>query len=125
MTEYEYIDLIISARESLGEHGMVYCSFLFGYLAVAYFVGASLTKTQVNILTLFYGILAPFPAVAAYETSREYVSLYKAYVAAYDNQVIEPTFLIDVIHFAPPFLLSTWLVSVYFMYQIRKNAPTE
>jgi hypothetical protein len=68
MTEYEAAQLALS--ESMRIQGLLgivqtqgeliandvtqYTSMVFGYLLVAYFIGANLTRVQVSILTLFY-----------------------------------------------------------------------
>jgi hypothetical protein len=68
MTEYQMADLAFSKQEALMEMvGLLqtqagnmttvktlYISLLFGYLLVAYFVGAALTRTQSVILTIRY-----------------------------------------------------------------------
>jgi hypothetical protein len=68
MTEYELADLALSTQEGIRQQiGLVqeqaslaiaslavYFSLIFGYLLVAYFVGANLTRAQNVILTLLY-----------------------------------------------------------------------
>jgi hypothetical protein len=68
MTEYEIADLALSTQEGIRQQvGLVqgqasialaslsvYFSLIFGYLLVAYFVGANLTPAQNVILTLLY-----------------------------------------------------------------------
>jgi hypothetical protein len=68
MTEYEIADLALSTQEVIQQQvGLVletaslahtslsvYFSLIFGYLLVAYFVGANLTRAQNVILTLLY-----------------------------------------------------------------------
>jgi hypothetical protein len=68
MTEYEIADLALSTQEGIREHvsllqaqgGLmltsmsVYFSLIFGYLLVAYFVGANLTRAQNVILAALY-----------------------------------------------------------------------
>lgn len=68
MTEYEIADLALSTQEGIRQHvGLVqeqgslaltslsvYFTLIFGYLIVAYFVGANLTRVQNAILTLLY-----------------------------------------------------------------------
>ena len=68
MTEYEIADLALSTQAILWQQlqmaqGMAdrisnfvqsFSNLLFGYLIVAYFVGAQLTKVQAGILTTLY-----------------------------------------------------------------------
>jgi hypothetical protein len=68
MTEYEIADLALSTQEVIQQQvGLVletaslaltslsvYFTLIFGYLIVAYFIGASLTRVQNAILTLLY-----------------------------------------------------------------------
>jgi hypothetical protein len=68
MTEYEIADLALSTQEGIRQQASLvqaqgsvalssiagFTSVLFGYLIVAYFVGASLTRAQSIALTLLY-----------------------------------------------------------------------
>ena len=68
MTEYEIADLAFSKHEGVMEMiGLIqtqaasmatanthYNSLIFGYLLVAYFIGAALTRAQSVILTILY-----------------------------------------------------------------------
>jgi hypothetical protein len=68
MTEYEIADLALSTQEGIRQQVdlvletasialtslSVYFTLIFGYLIVAYFIGASLTRVQNAILTLLY-----------------------------------------------------------------------
>ncbi len=68
MTEYEIADLALSTQEGIQQQVSlvletaslaltslsVYFTLVFGYLIVAYFVGANLTRVQNAILTLLY-----------------------------------------------------------------------
>ena len=68
MTEYEVADLAVSTQAIFWQQAQVaqdylerifdvltqFGTLLFGYLIVAYFVGAQLTRVQVAILTAFY-----------------------------------------------------------------------
>jgi hypothetical protein len=68
MTEYEIADLALSTQEVIQQQAglvletgslaltslSVYFTLIFGYLIVAYFIGANLTRVQSAILTLLY-----------------------------------------------------------------------
>jgi hypothetical protein len=68
MTEYEIADLALSTQEVIQQQAglvletaglaltslSVYFTLIFGYLIVAYFIGANLTRAQNAILTLLY-----------------------------------------------------------------------
>jgi hypothetical protein len=68
MTEYEIADLALSTQEGIRQQASLvqaqgsvalssiagFTSVLFGYLIVAYFVGANLTRAQSIALTLLY-----------------------------------------------------------------------
>ena len=125
MSEYEYFDLMISARAAMGVHGMEYAAFLFGYLVVAYFVGASLTKFQVSILNVFYAILAPFPCIAAHIAAGEYSVLAIEYYEKFRPGESAPLFAQIVAPVAPIFLFGTWVLSVIFMFQTRSRGSTD
>jgi hypothetical protein len=68
MTEYEIAELAVSTQELYWQQAQVlqgtleqvfntfeyFGTLLFGYLMVAYFIGAQLTRVQVGILTTLY-----------------------------------------------------------------------
>lgn len=111
---------MINAREALGVHGMEYVTFLFGYLVVAYLIGANLTKFQVTVLNTFYTILAPFPCIASYTAAREYSWLAMQYYEKFRPGEGAPLFA-HAIPAAPYLLFATWLLSIVFMQQIRSH----
>ncbi len=41
MTEYEYLDLIVTSRDSVGYHAMNYIGVMFAYVVAAYLVGVN------------------------------------------------------------------------------------
>ncbi len=52
MTEYEYLDLIVTSRDSVGYHAMNYIGVMFAYVVAAYLVGAKLSRFQAFAITI-------------------------------------------------------------------------
>jgi hypothetical protein len=119
MSEYEYIDLIFTARDSTGNHAMNFIVVTFSWLVVAYFAGEKLSKFQVSALTFLYTIFAPFPMISAYESLVVYRELSFQYFGTFKpDSAISP-----LIRYGPEFLIfllvTFWGVSVAFMFQAR------
>ena len=120
MTEFEYLELIIAARDSLGYHAMNYFTFLFGYLLAAYFIGHLLTRFQLISLTALYAGISPFPCIASYQSAREHATLTIEYYSKFKPGVVPPEFTADGFLILPYFLTATWIMSVVFMVQSRR-----
>lgn len=122
MSEYEYIDLIFTGRDSVGFHGMNFLAFLFGYLAATYFVGSKLSMFQAISLTVFYTICVPFPLMGMYESAKDLTEVIAGYYATYRPQSEVPKVFDRSLWVAPWVLGVTWFLSVLFMWQTRRLA---
>ena len=116
MTEAEVLEML-NLHAANGMTGYItYNTFTFGYLTVAYLAGANLSKFQAIIISSFYAIAAStFILVNA--THNQAVG---ALVTKY------PEFVNSVLWHAPWTVLVSIvqvggiLVSLYFMYNVRK-----
>ena len=73
MTEYELLDLVAGANDSMYDSTTLFLSLVSGYLLVAYLVGAKLTKTQATIISTLFVVGAVFQCwgLLAYEKAIE------------------------------------------------------
>ena len=92
MTEYEYIDAMVSLRDSVGFHAMNYVSILFAYLIAGYFAGHKLSRFQVLTVTAFYIIICPMPGIASYDAIKEYSRLALEYQSKFRPEEAIPYF---------------------------------
>ncbi|MGR8950446.1 MAG: hypothetical protein ACU84Q_20575 [Gammaproteobacteria bacterium] len=120
MSEAEYLEILILARDSLAYHAMNYFTLLFGYLITAYFVAERLSVFQLTSLTAFYAVLPPFPCAASFEAAREYSFLTAEYYAKFRPDMAIPSFAESGFLILPYILAGTWVVSVVFMFQTRR-----
>ena len=63
MSEYELIDLMVSAQAEAGRASMDFVTLLSAYLLCAHFVGASLTRGFAIGVTLLYSLFAIWPII--------------------------------------------------------------
>ena len=129
MTEYEIADLAVSTQELLWLQSQVlqgnlqqafntleyFGTLLFGYLMVAYFIGAQLTRVQVVILTTLYlfwvvrlGVMMNLVFISSHNTIDE-------------MRKVSPDLIIPIPSFWGPYslLFLMTLASLYFMWSIR------
>ena len=119
MTEYEYIDAMVSLIDSVGFHAMNYISILFAYLIAGYFAGHTLSRFQVLAVTAFYIILCPMPGITGYTTIKEYSRLALEYQSKFRPEEAIPYFVqygADAWSIVFP---GTLLLSIVFMLQSR------
>ena len=119
MSEYQYLDVIVSMRDSIGFHAMNFIAILFAYLIAGYFAAHLLSRFQAIALTIFYLILAPMPGLAAQEAITDYVRVVSEYRAAFTPS--EPVSLY--IHYGPEAwgvgVIGSIVLSIVFMLQSR------
>ncbi len=126
MTEYELIDLLAVLRAEVGRASMDLVTVMFGYLVCAHFIGASLSRTFVVVLTVLYSLFAFFP-IFGVMTSLQHMSL----VSDANTAVLqglnpaasfEPGQLVWVVPTFGLILFCAWLMSLGYMYRVRKIA---
>ena len=120
MTEAElwHMQLLAAANTSEAFQGVL--TIIFAYLATAYFVGRRLTRFQATLASLFFLLGASgasFMTYVEFRRAAEFMERLTSEFAVHSispNAVVIPFFLI----------LMTLLIpaSVFFLYQIRRNA---
>jgi riboflavin transporter FmnP len=125
MSEADYLELMILARDSLAYHGMNYFTFLFGFLLAAYFAAERLSIFQLILLLPFYAVLPIFPCAASYEAAREYSFLTVEYYSKFRSDMTVPTFAESGFLLLPYILAGSWIISVIFMFQTRHSRIAE
>ena len=121
MSENEYVTAMIAMRDSVGFHGMNYVGILFAYLIAGYFAAEQLSRFQAITATVFYLVLCPMPAFAAYDACIDLTVLFYEYQQAFKPDKPTPLF----IQYWPNAWLvlvpSTMALSVVFMVQARMS----
>jgi len=122
MNPSDYIELILTARQSGAASGMNFVALVFSFFIMAYFVGAHLSTLQVWLITIVYTIFLVFPingAVQDFITTNALASdFYNQFPLEAEKFVartptIWPVFL--VIAFA------SWLLSIGFLIITRRK----
>ena len=121
MSEYEYLDIITSMRDSVGFHAMNYIAILFAYLIASYFAGHMLSRFQAGAVTVFYLILCPLPGIAAWEALKEFSTLVLEYQTKFKSDEPVPLF----VQYGPDLwifaFVGTLSLSIIFMIQARAS----
>ena len=64
MSDAEVMELLALYGDTSINAFAIYITFTFGYLTVAYFVGARMSKFQAGMTTLLYVVAASMPMIA-------------------------------------------------------------
>jgi hypothetical protein len=129
MTEYEIADLAVSMQELYWQQAQAlqgileqafntfeyFGTLLFGYLIVAYFIGAQLTRVQVGILTTLYLFWVVRLGVVLN------LLLYSGQITIGEMRKISPDLIPPMPSVSGPYAILTilTLASLYFMWSIR------
>lgn len=121
MTEYQVLELISLYRSEGAQHVMHFVSVLFAYVIAAYFTGSKLSRFQTTAITVLYALFSPGPIGGVYEASNGVRDLHTLYGAG----IPVSTSSSGVIGFMPELAAATliigWIISLAFMYQIRRT----
>ena len=125
MTEFELIMAYQGAEASWQGTLAVFTSIVFGYLAVAYFVGASLTRLQVAIITLLYTLFSLLMIGALLDIMRRFIEF-----AVEIKEFSPERSFVGTDSEVPQYALWFWMTSflcayaagLVFMLQIRRNS---
>jgi hypothetical protein len=123
MTEYELADLVTSLSAEAGRSTMDFVTVLFGYLVCAHFIGATLDRTYVLIVSVIYSMFAIWPILGTFQAGNMMHSVTHA------NSEVSQTLGLAVTEFDPslvPFVVlgSAWVLSLAYMYRVRKQIPS-
>ena len=127
MNPAEYLELRQLALDGTAAHSMNAGSILFAYLLAMYFTGKSLSRFQVVAVTVIYSIFLLFPVlsvsvgflnlvVLSMEFVREHSGLATTYGASEAASRLK-TYRIGIL----AVFFFAWLLSVLFMFSIRKD----
>ena len=125
MNEYEVIDVLSSLRDEIGVHVTNFVAVLFGYLATAYFVGPKLSTFQVSAINFLYFVYTPGPLFAIYESSVAMRNVYENYSEVAPYPVAATELYTFIPSLAPGMVIASWLVSLAFMFQIRRQRSAD
>lgn len=124
MSEYEYLDIITSMRDSGGFHAMNYIAILFAFLIASYSAGHMLSRFQAGAVTMFHMILCPMPeklTIAAWEVFKEFSTLVLEYQTKFNPNEPIPLF----VQYGPDLWRFTFIgnlaLSIIFMVQARAS----
>lgn len=70
LSHYELIDTYYSVRSGLVSDVTIFMTVLFGYVTVAHFVGAKLSRFQAITLSVIYSLFALYMASSAHNSSQ-------------------------------------------------------
>lgn len=122
MTEAEAISALTDIGEVAGTYGGLWVSSTFAYLMVCYFVGKALTTFQCLVISVLYGTSGLMFAGAALGYSNSWLLL-----RSRERTIFDEVWLFAEIDYystmAGVVLFGGVFVSLYFMYNIRKQEP--
>lgn len=119
MTEYELADLFTSLSAEAGRSTMDFVTVLFAYLVVAHFVGATLDRVYVAIVTMVYSMFAIWPILGTYQAGSMMYTITQAHPELSQSLSLSVDFNPG---FVPFVVLGTaWVLSLAYMYRVRKS----
>ena len=122
MTEYEVVDALSSLRGEAATHVMYFVSVMFGYVVAAYLVGEKISRFQALAITGVYSIWAPGPILAAVDATAAMRNIYIRYGADMSFRVVETDLILVAPTTVSVAMALSWLISIIFMWQVRKSA---
>lgn len=111
LSNYELLEAYFIVRNALISDLTIYVTILFGYITVAYFVSAKLTKFQAIGITSLYSIFALYMIASTYNSSLM-LSIIGFAVSGVDSaweSVVIATIL-----------FVSWVFSIIFFLQVRR-----
>ncbi|NKC01221.1 MAG: hypothetical protein GKR90_22370 [Pseudomonadales bacterium] len=119
MTEYELADLFISLSAEAGRSTMDFVTVLFAYLVLAHFVGATLDRIYIVIVTLIYTMFAIWPILGTYQAGSMMFEITQAHPQISHSLGLAVDFNPGYVPFVV--LGSAWALSLAYMYRIRRS----
>ncbi len=120
MTEYELADLFTSLSAEAGRSTMDFVTVLFAYLVVAHFVGATLDRLYVVIVTVIYSMFAIWPILGTYQAGSMMYTVTHAHPELSQSLGLSVDFNPGLVPFVV--LGSAWVLSLAYMYRVRRTA---
>ena len=123
MTEYELADLFTSLSAEAGRSTMDFVTVLFAYLVVAHFVGTTLDRWNIGILTGLYSIFAIWPILGTYQAGTMMYTVTNAHPEVSQAIGVSVDFNPGIVPFVV--LGAAWILSLAYMYRLRKSAVSK
>jgi len=123
MTEAEIIEVVAILGANSFSIFSVYLSITFAYLTVAYFIGAALKPVQVWVASGLYVASAGVSTIACVGTTEAWVELIANQPTMLNTLGIYSVHIWDV--YMAILMALGMVVSLYFMYEIRKRTATQ
>jgi len=123
MTEADLWELNALYITSAIDAVSVYLSFTFAYIAAAYLVGAKLTKFQAGLVSCMYvfaAVCADVPSTLLLRRAIIFQEFLAPKAESYGSRIFDLSFAPG---YAGILLVAGILVSLYFMYDVRKKNP--
>ena len=126
MTEYELMDVILSAGDSMASTGLALLTVLFAYVVAAFVAGARLSRTAVISVSVLYSLwyMGPLLAfISSVDFMLRTVEQYRLmYPEGYAITSDAPNRLLRIATSAGPYVLG-WLGSLVYMHlYVRREA---
>jgi len=127
MSTAEYLEILAMSQGLVATHSMNAVSILFAYLVAAYVVGRKFSRFQVISISLIYTVFLTLPVFAMLGEMSSLISLNVNFAREYPDfvntlnsgRISAPGgYFLYVNAFV---WLSGWLLSLYFMYNARKE----
>ena len=119
MTESDAIEALVMMASNTVTFFSIFLSLTFGYLSVAYFLGAALTKFQCLTISTIYFLSASIFGAAAIGWTGAYDDLKNR-----EQTILDEYWILNIAEWANAVLITVVLcilVSLYFMYDVRRR----
>jgi len=131
MTPYEYISALNQIEELASNHAMNYLILLAAFVLVTHFVGSTLNRVQVVFLCTLYSIFL-FPPIGGQISAIHRMNVLGNHFYQEHGQIVVELYLLPtsrVLHWAAdyvaPIVFATgWVLSLIYMYHVRRAAKT-
>ena len=125
MPTSELLDLLNSLQAEAGRSTMDFVTVLFGYLVCAHFIGAGLSRTYVLLLTALYTVFCMFPLMGTTIAMATISALNVSHQTELSALGLADLRGGATVPFLPVATYAlAWLMSLGYMYRVRKAART-
>ena len=125
----EYLELLSISSANTGQFSVATTSVLFAYIVAAYLVGAKLTKFQAIAISCLYSIYFTFPVLATIGEQRRIENLgrrfQEEYPIEFQHYYSEGSAAEYLMYGGLVISLIAWALSIYFMYDCRRQKELE
>ena len=124
MSGLEIIELLAILRAEVGRATMDFVTVMFGYLVCVHLIGANLSRAKALVLSVVYSIFSFFPMIGTNTSMTHMFAILSEHRADLVRYQELPESIVGSGMIALYFLtmISAWLISLGYMYQIRLSA---